>query len=62
MENNKVIFVKEQNEIMFQATLQNIFDELSDIYNIEVQYQHIEHKGVNVTATYYTALLIARRK
>lgn len=63
MENKpKVIFVKESNEIMFQSTLQNIFNELSDNYNIEVQYQHILNKGVNTTATFYTALVIARRK
>ena len=59
---SKVIFVKETSEIMFQATLQNIFDELSDRYNIEVQYQHVLNKGVNITSTFYTALVIARRK
>jgi len=58
----KVIFVKEQNEMLFQTTLQNIFDDLSENYNLEVQYQHINHKGVNTTATFYTALVIARRK
>ena len=59
---SKVIFVKETSEIMFQETLQNIFDELSDRYNIEVQYQHVLNKGVNITSTFYTALVIARRK
>ena len=59
---SKVIFVKETSEIVFQETLQNIFDELSDRYNIEVQYQHVLNKGVNITSTFYTALVIARRK
>lgn len=62
MEKNKVLFVKEQNEMLFQATVQRIFDDLSDTYNLEVQYQHINHKGVNTTSTFYTALVIARRK
>ena len=58
----KVIFVKEQSDILFQNTLQSIFDDLSENYNIEVQYQHILNQGVNVTTTFYTALVIARRK
>lgn len=62
MTEDKIIFVKNQNELIFQSTLQNIFDEMSNEYNIEVQYQHIKHKGVNNTNTFYTALVIARRK
>lgn len=62
MQENKVLFVKERDEMLFQSTLQSIFDDLSDKYTIEVQYQHINHRGVNTTETFYTALVIARRK
>ena len=62
MERSKILMVKEANEMMFQATLQRIFDDLSDTYNIEVQYQHIFNQGVNTNGTFYTALVIARRK
>ena len=62
MERSKILIVKEANEMMFQATLQRIFDDLSDTYNIEVQYQHIYNQGVNTNGTFYTALVIARRK
>ena len=62
MERSKILMVKEANEMMFQATLQRIFDDLSDTYNIEVQYQHIYNQGVNTNGTFYTALVIARRK
>ena len=58
----KVLFIKEQNDLLFQAELQKIFDNYSDVYNIDVQYQHIRHSGVNITSTFYTALVIMRRK
>jgi len=62
MSNDKIIFVKEANEVMFQSSLQSIFDELSEAYNLEVQYQYINSKGVINDISFYTALVIARRK
>ena len=54
---NIVIFVKEANEIMFQATLQEVFDKYSEQYDIEVQYQF-----TNGAREFYTALAILRGK
>lgn len=62
MERNKIIFVNEKNELMFQSTLQNIFDELSNEFNIEVQYEPVYKKNNAQSDTFYTALVIARRK
>lgn len=62
MERNKIIFVNEKNELMFQSTLQNIFDELSNEFNIEVQYEPVYKKNNTQSDTFYTALVIARRK
>lgn len=65
MENNhKIIFVRERNEMLFQATLQKIFDDLCNTFNIEVQYQiEVESSVLDKSnLVYYTALVIARRK
>ena len=65
MENNhKIIFVRERNEMLFQATLQKIFDDLCSTFNIEVQYQiEVESSVLDKSnLVYYTALVIARRK
>lgn len=65
MENNhKIIFVRERNEMLFQATLQKIFDDLCNTFNIEVQYQIGVESSVldKSNLVYYTALVIARRK
>lgn len=65
MENNhKIIFVRERNEMLFQATLQKIFDDLCNTYNLEVQYQiEVESSVLDKSnLVYYTALVIARRK
>lgn len=62
MEKNKIIFVNEKNDLMFQATLQRIFDDLSNNFNIEVQYEPVYKKNNALNDTFYTALVIARRK
>ena len=63
MGNDVIIdFIKEKNELLFRATLQSFFDSYSSTHNIEVQYQHIVEKYSRGDDTFYTALVIARRR
>ena len=56
---NRILFVKERNEMLFQSTIQAIFDDLSDLYNIEVQYQCKNDKD---TSFFTAAIKICRIK
>lgn len=55
-------FIKERNSELFEMSLQHIVDELSDLYNINIQYQFAIESSTYRSDTYYTALVTARRK
>ena len=63
MSNNVVVdFIKEKNDLMFKETIQGFFDSYYNTHNIEIQYQHITDINTRGNETFYTALVVARRR